>query len=131
MTRRDLSLIHGGSKARYDEWPHTRAQLVNLRDLAVTDAQLDNVARIADIFDAEDDAACRAHEVLKRARLAEPDVLDRFYAFNVLNILGYVSWASFERDRERGIVPPPDGTDEKGREYWRGATITRAKGGRR
>lgn len=67
MTR-DLSFIGMGSKASYDAWPHTRAQLANLRDMALNDEELDRVARIADAFDAEDRAWMEAGRVLRRIR---------------------------------------------------------------
>lgn len=66
--KRDLSLIGMGSKDGYDAWPHTRAQLANLRDLSLNDEELDRVARIADAFDAEDRAWVDAGRVLRRIR---------------------------------------------------------------
>lgn len=131
MSRRDLSLIGMGNKQKYDAWPHTRAELLNLRDLAMTEAQLDNVARIADVFDAEDQAWVDAQKVVRRAQSPNPEALDRFYVFNVMNILGYTSVAAFEADRKRGVIPCADGRDEHGYEYWRGATVEKAKGGAR
>lgn len=68
MSRRDLSLIGLGNKQKYDTPPYTRAQLANLRDLAVTEEELDNVARIADQFDAEDQAWVEAGFALRRAQ---------------------------------------------------------------
>lgn len=66
MSRRDLSMVHAGPKINYDTWPHTRTALTNLRDLAITEQQLDNVAKIADQFDAEDEAWIAAGLTLRR-----------------------------------------------------------------
>jgi hypothetical protein len=129
MSRRDLSLIGMGTKARYDAWPHTRAELLNLRDLAQTEKQLDDVARIADQFDAEDEAWNAAAKVVRRAQGTEP--LDQYSAFNFANLVGYVSLAAFEADRKKGIIPPHDGIDGNGFPYWRRATIEKFKGGER
>lgn len=68
MNRRDLSNIGMGNKAEYDTFPHTRAALVNMRDLALNDQELDEVARIADKFDAEDQAWVEAGFALRRAQ---------------------------------------------------------------
>jgi len=68
MSRRDLSLIGMGNKAEYDTFPHTRAALANMRDLALNDQELDAVARIADKFDAEDQAWIEAGFALRRAQ---------------------------------------------------------------
>lgn len=68
MSRRDLSLIGMGNKAEYDTFPHTRAALANMRDLALNDQELDEVARIADKFDAEDQAWVEAGFALRRAQ---------------------------------------------------------------
>lgn len=68
MNRRDLSTIGLGNKDSYDAWPHTRAELANLRDLAMTEEQLDQVAQAADAFDAEDQAWVDAGNVLQQVR---------------------------------------------------------------
>lgn len=68
MNRRDLSLIGMGNKAEYDTFPHTRAALVNMRDLALNDQELDAVAAIADKFDAEDQAWIEAGFAMRRAQ---------------------------------------------------------------
>ena len=68
MNRRDLSLIGMGNKAEYDTFPHTRAALVNMRDLALNDQELDEVAQIADKFDAEDQAWIEAGFAMRRAQ---------------------------------------------------------------
>jgi len=128
MSRRDLSNIGMGNKAEYDTWPHTRAQLVNLRDLAMTEEQLDEVAKIADQFDAEDQAWVEAGMTVRRAR--GDDITDRYSAFNFANLLGYVSMAAFEADRASGIIPAPDGVFN-GFPYWRRATIEKTKGAAR
>lgn len=68
MTRRDLSFIAHGVKQNYDTPPYTRAQLANLRDLALNDQELDRVAEIAEQFDAEDEAWNAAAKVVRRAQ---------------------------------------------------------------
>ena len=68
MSRRDLSNIGMGNKAEYDTFPHTRAALVNMRDLALNDQELDAVAAIADKFDAEDQAWIEAGFAMRRAQ---------------------------------------------------------------
>lgn len=68
MSRRDLSNIGVGNKQKYDTPPHARAQLANLRDLAMTEEQLNEVARIADQFDAEDQAWIEAGMAVRRAQ---------------------------------------------------------------
>lgn len=125
MSRRDLSSIGFGNKTEYDTWPHRRAQLVNLRDLAMTEEQLDEVAKIADQFDAEDQAWVEAGMTLRRVR--GDDITDRYSAFNFANLLGYASMAAFEADRANGLIPVPDGMFN-GFPYWRRATIEKAKG---
>lgn len=67
MSRRDLSMIGMGNKTEYDTYPYRRAQLANLRDLSVTEEELDRVARIADQFDAEDQAWVEAGMALRRS----------------------------------------------------------------
>lgn len=129
MSRRDLSLIGMGAKARYDTWPHTRVELLNLRDFAQTEEQLDNVARIADQFDAEDAAWNDASKAVRRAQ-GHQDAIDRYSAFNFANLAGYASMAAFETDRKNGIIPPPDGVFNSF-PYWRRATIEKFKGGAR
>lgn len=129
MSRRDLSLIGMGAKARYDAWPHTRVELLNLRDFAQTEEQLDEVARIADKFDAEDAAWNEASKAVQRAQ-GHQDALDRYSAFNFANLVGYASMVTFEADRRAGIIPPPDGVLD-GFPYWRRATIEKFKGGER
>lgn len=126
MTRRDLSLIAHGVKQNYDTPPHTRAQLANLRDLAVTEEELDNVARLADQFDAEDEAWNAAAKVVRRAQGIEP--LNQYSVFNFANLMGYASIAAFEADRRKGVIPAPDGIDGNGFPYWRRETIERTKG---
>lgn len=68
MSRRDLSMIGMGNKAEYEAFPHTRAALVNMRDFALNDQELDAVAAIADKFDAEDQAWVEAGFALRRAQ---------------------------------------------------------------
>jgi len=68
MSRRDLANIGMGNKAQYDSFPHTRAALVNMRDLAINDQELDAVAVIADKFDAEDQAWIEADFAMRRAQ---------------------------------------------------------------
>lgn len=126
MTRRDLSLIAHGVKLNYDTWPHTRALLANLRDLAVTEEELDNVARIADQFDTEDEAWNAAAKVVRRAQGLE--TLDQYSAFNFANLVGYTSIAAFEADRRNGVIPVQDGIDANGFPYWRRETIEKFKG---
>lgn len=64
MTR-DLSNIEIGHKEEYDAWPHARAQLANLRDMAMTDEELEIVAKLADEFDVEDRAWVEAGRVVR------------------------------------------------------------------
>lgn len=66
MSRRDLTWVHAGPKPRYQAYPHTRPALVNMRDLAITDGELDIVARIADEFDFEDRIYIKASRALRR-----------------------------------------------------------------
>jgi len=127
MSRRDLSYIGHGNKQKYDTPPHTRAQLVNLRDLAVTEEELDRVAALADQFDAEDEALVQAGMAVRRAK-GDFIALDRYSAFNFANLVGYTSMAAFEADRAKGIIPLPDGIDASGFPYWRRATIEKFKG---
>lgn len=129
MSRRGLSNIGLGNKQKYYTPPHTRAQLVNLRDLAQTEEQLDEVARIADRFDAEDEAWVQAGMAVRRAQ-GHQAALDRYSAFNFANLVGYVSMDAFEADRKAGIIPLHDGIDANGFPYWRRAAIEKFKGGR-
>ncbi len=127
MSRRDLSLIAHGTKLNYDTPPHARAQLANLRDLALTEEELDRVAELADRFDAEDQAWIEAGMAVRRAQ-GQQQALDRYSAFNFANLVGYVSMHAFEADRRKGIIPPPDGVID-GQPYWRRESIERFKGG--
>ncbi len=68
MNRRNLSNIGMGNKAQYDSFPHTLAALANMRDLAISDQELDAVAAIADKFDAEDQAWIEAGFAMRRAQ---------------------------------------------------------------
>lgn len=68
MRQRDLSRIHFGSLRTYDTWPHTRTWLAWMRDSAITQAELDRVAEIADKFDAEDDAEIEAAEIVRHVQ---------------------------------------------------------------
>jgi hypothetical protein len=127
MSRRDLSSIAYGAKLNYDTPPHARAQLANLRDLAMTEEELDRVAELADKFDAEDLAWIEAGKAVRRAQ-GQPGALDRYTAFNFANLVGYVCMHAFEADRKKGIIPPPDWVID-GYPYWCRETIERFKGG--
>lgn len=63
--KRDLSNVGIGHKDEYDAWPWTRAQLANLRDMALNNEELERVAKIADEFDAEDRAWVEARRVVR------------------------------------------------------------------
>jgi hypothetical protein len=61
---------------------------------------------------------------------AGAETLDRYSAVNFANIVGYASMHTFDADRKKGILPPPDGVFN-GSPYWHRETIERFRGGAR